>query len=70
MAEKTENKRQPSKLTRMYRETMGELRKVTWPTPKEAWSMTKIVLMVLLVMALFLGMLDFGFSKLVTLLVA
>lgn len=70
MAEKTEIKRQPSKFTRYYRETAGELRKVSWPTTQEALSMTKIVIMVLVAMAIFLGLLDFGFSRLIALLVA
>ena len=33
-------------ISRYWRETVGELRKVTWPTPKEAWALTKIVLIV------------------------
>jgi preprotein translocase subunit SecE len=67
------NKRKSSifeKLQRFWRETVGELRKVTWPTPDEAWKMTRIVLIVMAVMALILGVLDLGFSQLITLLVA
>ena len=29
------------KIQRYWRETVGELRKVTWPTPTEAWKMTR-----------------------------
>jgi preprotein translocase subunit SecE len=58
------------RLQRFWRETMGELRKVTWPTSEEAWKMTRLVLIVMVIMALILGVLDFAFSQLVTFLVA
>ena len=57
------------KIRRWWRETIGELRKVTWPTPKEAWALTKIVLIVTVIMAAILGILDFAFSQLIGLLV-
>ena len=66
------NDRKPTifqKLRRWWRETIGELRKVTWPTWKEALSLTRIVLIVTVVMAVLLGVLDYAFSKLVGLLV-
>ena len=58
------------KLQRFWRETVGELRKVTWPTPQEAWKMTRLVLIVMVVMALILGVLDFAFSQLIGFIVA
>jgi preprotein translocase subunit SecE len=58
------------KIQRFWRETVGELRKVTWPTPPEAWKMTKLVLLVMVLMASILGLLDFLFSRLISLLVA
>ncbi len=58
------------KIQRFWRETVGELRKVTWPTPQEAWKMTRLVLIVMVIMALILGVLDFAFSQLISLLVA
>ncbi|MEW5988153.1 MAG: preprotein translocase subunit SecE [Chloroflexota bacterium] len=60
---------QPNVLVRYFRETRGELRKVTWPTRAESQRLTVIVLGVSAVMALFLGLLDFGFSRLLQLLV-
>jgi len=57
-------------IQRFWRETVGELRKVTWPTPPEAWKMTKLVMLVMVLMAAVLGLLDFLFSQLVSLLVA
>ena len=56
-------------ISRFWRETVGELRKVTLPTPKEAWALTKIVLIVTVIMAAILGLLDFAFSQLIGLLV-
>jgi len=53
-----------NKITRFYRETVGELRKVTWPTRQEAITLTKIVLIVTFSMSAFLGVLDFLFSRL------
>lgn len=50
-------------LIRYFRETRGELRKVTWPTREESQRLTAIVLGVTAVMALFLGVLDFLFSR-------
>jgi preprotein translocase subunit SecE len=57
------------KIQRFWRETVGELRKVTWPTPEEAWKMTRIVLVVMVVMAVVLGALDFAFSRMISFLV-
>jgi len=50
-------------LARYLRETRGELRKVTWPTRQESQRLTAIVLGVTALMALFLGILDFIFSR-------
>ena len=45
------------------RDTRAELRKVTWPTRKEAWNLTLIVLGATAAMAAILGLADFGFSE-------
>ncbi len=55
MAEKTN---QQNAVARFYRETVGELRKVSWPTPAEARHLTGIVLIVLIFMAIILGGVD------------
>jgi preprotein translocase subunit SecE len=70
VAEKIEKAKVPNVLQRYYRETMGEIRKVNWPTTKEAFHLTRIVLIVLLVMAAILGLLDFVFSKIIGLILA
>jgi preprotein translocase subunit SecE len=61
--------KKPNKLAQWWRETLGELRKVSWPTPQDAWKLTKIVLYVMLALSIFLGIADYVFSKLITLLV-
>ena len=45
------------------RETIGELRKVSWPTRKEATNLTIVVLIVIFVMSTFLGVLDAIYSQ-------
>jgi len=57
------------RLAKFWRESVGELRKVSWQTPKEAWELTKIVLIVTLIMSALLGIMDFVFSRLIGLLV-
>jgi len=62
-----EKSKQPNRIARWWRETVGELRKVSWPTTADAWRLTKIVLVVMAVMSLFLGLLDFVFASLIRL---
>jgi preprotein translocase subunit SecE len=62
--------KKPNFLVRWWRETMGELRKVTWPTPQEAWRLTKIVIVVMILMSAILGLLDFGFTRLIALILS
>ena len=62
--------KKPNKMVRWYRETMGEVRKVAWPTPPEAWRLTKIVLVVMGFMSILLGVLDFAFTRLIAFILA
>lgn len=64
MADKGDKKE--GKIKRWWRETVGELRKVSWPTTREAWRLTRIVLIVMAFMSFVLGLLDYVFSKLIT----
>jgi len=45
-------------LSRYIRETAGELRKVAWPTRREALQLTAIVLTVMIVMGIYLAIVD------------
>ncbi|MFZ5820559.1 MAG: preprotein translocase subunit SecE [Chloroflexota bacterium] len=61
MADKKETKKQNA-VQRLVRETVGELRKVSWPTRSEAWQLTLIVLVVLIFMSVFLGLIVDGIA--------
>jgi len=62
-------RREPNAVVRFVRETIAELRKVNWPTRREATNLTVIVLISLLVMSLLLGFLDYLFQQVFKLLV-
>jgi preprotein translocase subunit SecE len=62
--------KKPNMLAQWWRETIGELRKVSWPTVQDARRLTIIVLAVMFIMSAVLGILDWVFSTLVSLLVA
>ena len=49
----------------VFGETIGELKKVVWPTRREAIRLSLMVLIVCLVVGIFLGALDYGFAELV-----
>ncbi|HEY60388.1 MAG TPA: preprotein translocase subunit SecE [Anaerolineae bacterium] len=59
-------KKKRNALARWWNETIAELRKVTWPTPKKAWQLTKIVIVVVFIIAIILGVLDNAFTRLIT----
>jgi preprotein translocase subunit SecE len=63
VAEKKVAQQRTTRLSRYFRETSGELRKVNWPTRQEAINLTKIVLIVIAVMSVFLGLLDIIFAE-------
>ena len=65
MAEK--NKRKPNVIQSFFRETTGELRKVSWPTWPEVRQLTYIVLAVMVVMGVILGLTDGGAHRLLNL---
>lgn len=63
MADKRVARRKEGGIRRWWRETIGELRKVSWPTRQEAIALTKIVIIVIVIVGIFLGTLDFLFSR-------
>ena len=60
-----EKKKEPNAVVRYFRETGAELRKVTWPTRQEARHLTTVVIIVVILMAIALGFVDFVFSRLI-----
>ena len=53
-----------NRLQTYIRESIEEMKKVTWPTKKETTNYTIMVIAISLGMAAFLGILDFIFTKL------
>ena len=53
------------KAVQFLSEVKGEVKKVTWPSKKEAMGGTAVVLMVVLIMAVFLGLVDLLLSKII-----
>jgi preprotein translocase subunit SecE len=47
------------------REVKIELKKVTWPTRKQTMGSTAVVLILVMIISVFLGIVDFGLSSLV-----
>jgi preprotein translocase subunit SecE len=56
-----------AKVTQFLKEAKIELRKVTWPTPKQTLASTSVVIIVVVIISLFLGVVDFGLSKIIRL---
>ncbi len=68
MAEKAKKvKKTENAIQRYFRETTGELRKVSWPTWPEARRLTGLVLVVMVVVGIFLAGMDFLASQLLNL---
>jgi preprotein translocase subunit SecE len=70
LAGKDEKKKKAVKkanpISRFVRETVGELRKVSWPTRQEAINLTIIVIIVMVATAIFLYVVDAGAAWLLT----
>jgi preprotein translocase subunit SecE len=67
LAEKDRSKKSNA-IQSFFRETSGELRKVSWPTWPEARQLTLLVLLVMVVMGIILGITDAGARGLLNLL--
>lgn len=63
-------RKEPNAVVRYFRETGAELRRVNWPTPREARDMTLIVLASVGVTSAILGLLDFLFSRMFALIIS
>ena len=48
-----------SKISRYFQESLEEMKKVTWPTKKETYNYTLLVIGISLAVAAFLGLLDY-----------
>jgi preprotein translocase subunit SecE len=69
MARKAARAKKGNIIVRFLRETRSEVKKVVWPSRREALNMTAIVLGVTVLMAAGLGVVDWLFTKLFALVV-
>ena len=53
------------KVTQFLKEAKVELKKVTWPTPKQTMASTAVVIIIVFIVAIYLGIIDFALAKLV-----
>ncbi|MBQ7559060.1 MAG: preprotein translocase subunit SecE [Synergistales bacterium] len=59
MAKATEKTTKLSSLIGFMREAKAELKKVTWPTRRQMWYWTLVVIVFTLCVSLYLGLIDF-----------
>jgi len=59
-----QKRKKTNAIQKFYSETIAELRKVSWPTRKEAISLSRVVIMVIFTVGIFLGVVDFIFARL------
>ncbi|MEJ2233385.1 MAG: preprotein translocase subunit SecE [Syntrophobacterales bacterium] len=57
-------------ITQFLREVRIELSKVTWPTRKDTIASTSVVLVIVFLIAVFLGIVDLGLSRLMRILLS
>lgn len=67
MADRKAKSNRSNPFTAFFRETAGELRKVSWPTWPEVLQLTWIVLAVMFIMGVILGLTDGGARELLNL---
>lgn len=53
------------KVKQFLKDSRTELRKVTWPTSKQTFASTSVVIIVVVIISVFLGVVDFGLSKII-----
>jgi preprotein translocase subunit SecE len=63
VATKRTKRRESNAIQRFSQETVGELRKVSWPTRSQAIGLTKVVIIVMVIMGAILGGLDLVFFR-------
>lgn len=51
------------KLIRFIKEAIAELKKVSWPGKKQVMGSTGLIIVMIIIFALFLGLIDFILSK-------
>ena len=52
-------------ITQFIKDAKVELKKVTWPTPKQTMASTAVVIIIVFIVSIYLGIVDFALAKLV-----
>ncbi len=52
-----------AKVFQFFKESKAELKKVVWPTKDDVFSSIKVVIISTVIIAVLLGLLDFGFTE-------
>ena len=55
------------KITQFLKDAKMELKKVTWPTPKQTMASTAVVIILVFIVSFVLGIIDFALAKAVKL---
>jgi preprotein translocase subunit SecE len=53
------------KVMKFLEEAKAELKKVTWPSSKQTMASTLVVIIIVFIVSIYLGVIDFGLAKLV-----
>jgi len=53
------------KVTQFLKEAKVELKKVVWPSPKQTMASTAVVIIIVFIVSIYLGVIDFALAKLV-----
>jgi preprotein translocase subunit SecE len=53
------------KVMKFLSEAKAELKKVTWPSPKQTMASTLVVIIIVFIVSIYLGIIEFGLAKLV-----
>ncbi len=63
-AAKKANKKKRKSPARFFKDILSELKKVTWPTPKDTLKYSSAVLGFILIVSIIVGLFDFGITSL------
>jgi preprotein translocase subunit SecE len=53
------------RVTQFLKEAKVELKKVVWPSPKQTMASTAVVIIIVFIVSIYLGIIDFALAKLV-----
>ena len=53
------------KVTQFLKEAKVELKKVVWPSPKQTMASTAVVIIIVFIVSIYLGIIDYALAKLV-----